>query len=65
MAPEGRETLLRKFVSVIIRAVREEDLVCRYDADTLAVLFPSLDEGREGPTLADAVRKSILAISSV
>lgn len=57
---EGQEVLLRKFAGVVIRAVREEDLVCRYDGDTLAVLFPSLDEGR-GPTLADTVRKSVLS----
>ncbi|MCA9068869.1 MAG: GGDEF domain-containing protein, partial [Planctomycetaceae bacterium] len=57
---EGRETLLRKFASVVIRAVREADLVCRYDEDTLAVLFPSIEEGY-GPTLADAVRKSVLS----
>jgi diguanylate cyclase (GGDEF)-like protein len=57
---EGRDALLKKFTSVIIRAVREEDLVCRYDDDTIAVLFPSLEEG-EGPALAHAIRKSILS----
>lgn len=57
---DGRETLLRKFAGVVIRSVREADLVCRYDADTLAVLFPSLEEGR-GPVFADTVRKSVLS----
>lgn len=56
---EGRDLLLKKFTSVVIRAVREADLVCRYDSDTFAVLFPSLEE-EEGPKLAHAVRKSLL-----
>jgi diguanylate cyclase (GGDEF)-like protein len=56
---EGREVLFKKFSSVIIRAVREADLVCRYDADTLCVLFPSLEEN-EGPLLTHSVRKSLL-----
>jgi diguanylate cyclase (GGDEF)-like protein len=57
---EGRDTLLKKFASVIIRAAREEDLVCRYDTDTIAVLFPSLEEA-EGMQLAHAIRKTILS----
>ena len=56
---EARDALVKKFVSVVIRSVRETDLVCRYNADTLAVLFPSLEEG-EGPKLAHAIRKSLL-----
>jgi diguanylate cyclase (GGDEF)-like protein len=56
---EARDALFKKFVSVVIRAVREVDLVCRYNADTLAVLFPSIEEG-EGPKLAHTIRKSLL-----
>lgn len=56
---EGRDALFKKFCSVVLRAVRDQDLVCRYDADTLAVLFPSL-ELKEGPMLAHSIRKSLL-----
>ena len=55
---EGLEVLLRKFAGVIIRAAREEDLVCRYDENTFGVLLPSLEPDL-GPTLARAIRDSI------
>lgn len=56
---EGRDSLFKKFTNVIVRAVRDVDLVCRYEPDTLAVLFPSLEE-KEGPLLAHSIRKSLL-----
>ena len=55
---EGLEVLLRKFAGVMIRAAREEDLVCRSDEKTFGVLLPSL-EADVGPKLARAVRDSI------
>ncbi len=56
---ECRDYMFKKFTSVILRAVRDEDLVCRYTGDTLAVLFPALEK-RQGPRLAHVIRKSLL-----
>ncbi len=57
---EAVQTLFRKFAGVVIRSVREEDLVCRCEPDVLAVLFPSLEQN-QGTQLAHAVRKSVLS----
>jgi diguanylate cyclase (GGDEF)-like protein len=52
------EKLIRRLAGVVCRAVRDEDLVCRCNGETLGILFPKLD--LEGATrLGRAVRDSV------
>ena len=51
--------LLKRLSGVVCRAVRDSDLVCRCNPDTLAVLFPGLDleaASRLGRAVRDSVR---------
>jgi diguanylate cyclase (GGDEF)-like protein len=51
--------LIKRLAGVVCRAVRDEDLVCRCNSETLGVLFPQLDlEGamRLGRAIRDSVR---------
>jgi len=53
------EKLLRKLSRVVCRSVRDDDLVCRCNAETLAVLFPGMDlaaGARLGRVIRDSVR---------
>ena len=53
------ETLIKRLAGVVCRAVRDEDLVCSCNSETLGVLFPQLDlEGatRLGRAIRDSVR---------
>jgi diguanylate cyclase (GGDEF)-like protein len=52
------EKLIRRLAGVVCRAVRDEDLVCRCNGETLGILFPRLN--LEGATrLGRAVRDSV------
>ena len=53
------EKLIKRLAGVVCRAVRDEDLVCCCNSETLGVLFPQLDlEGatRLGRAIRDSVR---------
>lgn len=52
--------LMKKLTNVVCRAVRDQDLVCRYSADMLAVLMPDTDL-ESGRKIAGAVRDSVRA----
>jgi diguanylate cyclase (GGDEF)-like protein len=55
----GAEKLMKRLGSVVCRAVRDGDLVCRCNGETLAVLFPGLDlqaASRLGRVIRDSVR---------
>ena len=55
---DGVDKLIKKLTGVVCRAVRDEDLVCRYGSDTLGILFPNTDDDI-GRKLAGAVRDSV------
>jgi two-component system, cell cycle response regulator len=55
---QGVEVFLQKMASVLCRAIREADLVCRVGEDTFGVLLPAVD-GETGRDLADAIRTSV------
>jgi diguanylate cyclase (GGDEF)-like protein len=52
------EKLIKRLAGVVCRAVRDEDLVCRCNGETLGVLFPKLDLDA-GTRLGRAVRDSV------
>ncbi|MGE3316113.1 MAG: GGDEF domain-containing protein [Planctomycetaceae bacterium] len=54
----GIERFLKKMSMIIVRSIRDEDLVCRYSSDTFAVLFPSVDD-ETGRSLAHGIRIAI------
>jgi diguanylate cyclase (GGDEF)-like protein len=54
----GIEGFLKKMAMIIIRSIRDQDLVCRYSPDTFAVLFPDVDD-EGGRKLAHAIRNGI------
>ena len=54
----GTEEIDKGLAHVIVRALREQDLVCRLTEDTFGILFPSVD-GEAGQKLAQAVRNAV------
>lgn len=53
------EKLIKRLAHVVCRSVRDDDLVCRLSAETLAVLFPGMDldaGARLGRVIRDSVR---------
>ena len=54
----GTEEIDKGLAHVIVRAMREQDLVCRLTEDTFGILFPSVD-GEAGQKLAQAVRNAV------
>lgn len=53
------EKLMKRLGAVVCRAVRDQDLVCRCNGETLAILFPGLDlqaASRLGRVIRDTVR---------
>lgn len=53
------EKLMKRLGAVVCRAVRDDDLVCRCNGETLAVMFPGLDlqaAARLGRVIRDSVR---------
>lgn len=54
----GAERLTQKLGSVLCRAIRDEDLVCRTGSDVFGLLLPQV-ESEEGHRLAEAVRCSV------
>jgi diguanylate cyclase (GGDEF)-like protein len=52
------EKLVKRLAGVVCRAVRDEDLVCRCNSETLGILFPKLDLDA-GARLGRAVRDSV------
>lgn len=54
----GVSTLLRKMAAVVCRGGRDEDLLCRYSNDTLALLMPMVDT-TTGRLLAQKIRDSV------
>jgi diguanylate cyclase (GGDEF)-like protein len=55
----GAEKLMKRLGVVVCRAVRDQDLVCRCNGETLGVLFPGLDlqaASRLGRVIRDTVR---------
>ena len=58
LGQSNAEKLMKRLAGVVCRAVRDEDLVCCCNSETLAVLFPKLElEG--GTRLGRAVRDSV------
>ena len=54
----GCQKLLQKMSGLICRAIRDEDLLCRFSADTFAVMMPQVDSSN-GRNLAHAIRDTI------
>jgi two-component system cell cycle response regulator len=52
------EKLLSRLVSVVVRTARDQDLVCRLGADTLALLCPALPP-LAGSKLAEKIREAV------
>lgn len=52
------EAFLRKVVAVVCRAGRDEDLLCRYSTDMLALLMPQIDS-KAGRVAAQKIRDSV------
>jgi diguanylate cyclase (GGDEF)-like protein len=55
----GAEEFLKRLAGVVCRTVRDEELVSRYNRDTLAVLMPAIDSqagGQLAGTIRDRVR---------
>ncbi|MBI3863794.1 MAG: GGDEF domain-containing protein [Planctomycetia bacterium] len=55
----GIEKLIKKLAHVVCRAVRDDDLVCRCNSESLGILFPELDldsATRLGRVIRDSVR---------
>ena len=50
--------MLRKMAAVVCRGGRDEDLLCRYSNDTLALLMPMVDT-TTGRLLAQKIRDSV------
>jgi diguanylate cyclase (GGDEF)-like protein len=53
------EKLMKRLGGILCRAVRDEDLVCRCNGETLGVMFPGLDlqaAARLGRVIRDSVR---------
>lgn len=53
------DKLIKKLSHVVCRAVRDDDLVCRCNGESLAILFPGLDlesATRQGRVIRDSVR---------
>jgi|SRR5579872_3603428 len=53
------EKLIKRLAHVVCRAVRDDDLVCRCNSETLGILFPGLDleaAARQGRAIRDSVR---------
>lgn len=55
---ERADLFVQRLSQVVLRAVRNQDLLCRYSPDTLAALLPAT-ETEEGIQLATAVRDSV------
>ncbi len=58
LGQSNAEKLVKKLAGVVCRAVRDEDLVCRCNTETLGILFPKL-ELEEATRLGRAVRDSV------
>lgn len=59
LGQSNAEKLVKKLAGVVCRAVRDEDLVCRCNSETLGILFPKLEleaATRLGRTVRDSVR---------
>lgn len=54
----GSETFMRLMASLVCRALRDKDLLCRFGDDTFAVLMPGTHSGN-GPRLAQAIRSTV------
>lgn len=54
----GAEQFLRSLSAVVCRSVRDEEMVCRYNRDTLAVLMPAVD-AQTGGELAGTIRDRV------
>lgn len=52
------DKLVKKLTAVVCRSVRDQDLVCRYSPDTLAVLLPDTD-AETGRTIACVIRDTV------
>jgi len=54
----GAGQFLTSLISVVCKAIRDEDLVCQYNADTVTVLLPDVTE-ETGYKVAAAIRNSV------
>ncbi len=53
------EKLMKRLAGIVCRAVRDDDLVCRCNGETLGIMFPGLDlqsASRLGRVIRDSVR---------
>ncbi len=55
---DGTKQLMRKMIRVVLRAARDEDLLCHYSGPTFAVLIPAVDDP-VGRKLAEAIRNTV------
>ena len=54
----GIENFLKKMAALIIRSVRDQDVVCRYAFDTFALLLPDIDD-ETGHRIAQVIRNTV------
>lgn len=58
LGTEAVEKLLARMTSLVVRAARDQDLICRLSGDTLALLCPALPP-LAGCKMADKIRETI------
>jgi diguanylate cyclase (GGDEF)-like protein len=58
LGQSGVEKLLGRLASVVVRSARDEDLLCRVNGDTLALLCPSLPP-LSGTKLSEKIREQV------
>jgi two-component system cell cycle response regulator len=52
------ENLLKKMASIVCLSLRDEDLACRFNTETLGVLMPDVD-GEAGKILCEKIRETV------
>lgn len=55
---DGARKFLKRMATVLVRAIRDDDVVCRYSPDTFGVLIPNVNE-ETGKRIALAIRDSV------
>lgn len=55
---EGAKTLLQKLTRVVVRAGRDDDVICHYKDETFGVFMPAVDS-ETGRQLAESIRNTV------
>jgi len=58
LGAEGAKTLLRKLTRVVLRAARDDDVICHYKDQTFGVFMPAVDL-ETGRQLAESIRNTV------